>query len=210
MTDVEGRNYIGGVWKAAADGRTFEDRNPADNDDLLGTFPRSGPADVDAAVAAAEAARREWARVPVPRRADILLRAGLELEERKKELSRLMTREMGKTLRETRADVQEGIDFAFYMAGEGRRFFGQTMPSELPSKFSLTTRAPIGVCGSSPPRCSPATPWCSSRPRTRRCWPSSWWRRWSGTASRPACSTWCTASVKRRVPRSSVILESER
>jgi alpha-ketoglutaric semialdehyde dehydrogenase len=147
VPETLGRNLVGGVWQGAISGESFDDRNPADDTDLLATFPRSGPADIAEAVRCAEQARREWARVTVPRRADIILRVALELEQRKEELSRLMTREMGKTLRETRADVQEGIDFALYMAGEGRRFFGQTMPSELPAKLSLTLRAPVGTVG---------------------------------------------------------------
>jgi alpha-ketoglutaric semialdehyde dehydrogenase len=140
-------NYLGGKWVPASNGETFESRNPADSDDLLGVVARGTAEDVDAAVRAAAEAYPDWLLTPVPKRADYVLRAGLILEQRKEELSRLMTREMGKTLRETRADIQEGIDFCFYMAGEGRRFFGQTMPSELPSKFSMTVRHPIGVMG---------------------------------------------------------------
>jgi aldehyde dehydrogenase (NAD+) len=105
------------------------------------------PEDVDAAARAAKDAYLDWMRTPVPERADYLLRVGLLLEQRKEELSELMTREMGKTLKESRGDVQEGIDFAFYMAGEGRRFFGHTVPSELRDKFSMTVRHPIGVVG---------------------------------------------------------------
>ncbi len=140
-------NHIGGKWVPASNGETFESRNPADTDDLVGVVAKGTADDVDAAVRAAADAYPDWLLTPVPKRADYVLRAGLILEQRKEELSRLMTREMGKTLRETRADVQEGIDFCFYMAGEGRRFFGQTMPSELPSKFSMTVRHPIGVMG---------------------------------------------------------------
>ena len=144
---TEGRNWIAGRWVPAASGDTFPSRNPADRDEVLGTFPASGAADVDAAVAAATRAYPRWHATPVPRRADYVLRAGLVLEQRKEELARLMTREMGKTLRETRADVQEGIDFCLYMAGEGRRSFGNTLPAELPSKFSMTVRHPVGVVG---------------------------------------------------------------
>ena len=140
-------NYIGGKWVPASSGDTFESRNPADSDDLVGVVARGTAEDVDRAVRAAAEAYPQWLLTPVPKRADYVLRVGLLLEERKEELSRIMTREMGKTLRESRADVQEGIDFCFYMAGEGRRFFGQTMPSELPSKFSMTVRHPIGVVG---------------------------------------------------------------
>src|ERR687892_321925 len=143
----EYRNYIGGKWVAAESGETFESRNPANRDEVLGSFPHSGPEDVDAAVQAAEDAYRDWMLTPVPERADYLMRAGLILERRKEELAELMTRGMGKTLKESRGDVQEGIDFLFYMAGEGRRFFGHTMPSELKNKFSMTVRHPIGVVG---------------------------------------------------------------
>jgi acyl-CoA reductase-like NAD-dependent aldehyde dehydrogenase len=141
----EHRNYLGGKWVPAESGETFESRNPADRDELVGTFPRSGPQDVTRAVEAAGEAYRDWMMTPVPERADYLMRAGLLLEQRKEDLSELMTREMGKTLKESRGDVQEGIDFCFYMAGEGRRFFGRTIPAELRNKFSMTVRHPIGV-----------------------------------------------------------------
>ncbi len=140
-------HYIGGTWTPGSSTGTFESHNPAHRDEVLGVFPRGTPEDVDRAVAAAGAAYPGWMSTPVPQRADYLLRVGLLLEERKERFSELMTREMGKTLKESRADVQEGIDFCFYMAGEGRRFFGQTMPAELPSKFSMTVRHPVGVVG---------------------------------------------------------------
>jgi len=145
MEDSQHRNYVGGRWVPAAGGRTLTSLNPADHDDVLGTFPASTAEDVASAVEAARSAFPGWRRTPVPKRADYVLRVGLILEQRKEELARLMTREMGKTLRETRADVQEGIDFCHYLAGEGRRFFGLTMPAELPSKFSMTVRHPAGV-----------------------------------------------------------------
>ncbi len=140
-------NFINGEWVDAASGETFESRNPADRNEILGSFAKSGPADVDRAVEAAKAAYPGWHATPAPIRSDYLLRVALLLEERKEELSEVMTREMGKTLRESRADVQEGIDFAHYMAGEGRRFFGQTIPAELPNKFYMTVRHPVGVVG---------------------------------------------------------------
>jgi acyl-CoA reductase-like NAD-dependent aldehyde dehydrogenase len=143
----EYRNYIGGKWIPAESGEAFQSRNPANRDEVLGTFPRSRAEDMARAVEAAGEAYRDWMATPVPERADYLMRAGLILEGRKEELSELMTREMGKTLKESRGDVQEGIDFLFYMAGEGRRFFGHTMPSELRNKFSMTIRHPIGVVG---------------------------------------------------------------
>jgi acyl-CoA reductase-like NAD-dependent aldehyde dehydrogenase len=143
----EFRNYVGGKWVPGGAGETFESRNPANRGEVMGTFPRSTAEDVDAAVQAARDAYHDWMMTPVPERADYLLRVGLILEQRKEELSELMTREMGKTLKESRGDVQEGIDFAFYMAGEGRRYFGQTVPSELRNKFSMTVRHPVGVVG---------------------------------------------------------------
>jgi aldehyde dehydrogenase (NAD+) len=140
-------NFINGEWVDAASGETFESLNPADRTEVLGRFARSGPADVDRAVQAAVEAYPKWMQTPAPVRADYLLRVALLLEERKEELSETMTREMGKTLRESRADVQEGIDFAHYMAGEGRRLFGQSIPAELPNKIYMTLRHPIGVVG---------------------------------------------------------------
>jgi alpha-ketoglutaric semialdehyde dehydrogenase len=141
------RNYVGGEWTEASSGQRFESRNPADRDEVLGTFPRSTAEDVDRAVRAARDAYPTWMATPAPERSDYLLRVGLLLEERKEEWAELMTREMGKTLKESRGDIQEGIDFLYYMAGEGRRMFGNTMPSELRNKFSMTIRHPIGVVG---------------------------------------------------------------
>jgi alpha-ketoglutaric semialdehyde dehydrogenase len=138
------QNYIAGEWTAAADGRTSENRDPASGE-LIGQFPRSGPADVERAVAAARAAFDGWRRTPAPKRGEILYRVGQLLAERKEEIARTLTREMGKVLLEARGDVQEGIDMAFYMAGEGRRLFGQIVPSELPNKAAMGVREPIGV-----------------------------------------------------------------
>ena len=140
-------NLIGEEWVPAQSDETFEDRNPARWSELLGSFPRSGPEDVDAAVAAARAAYRDWRATPPPRRGEILLRAGLLLEQRKEELARTMTQEMGKVLEEARGDVQEAIDMAFFAAGLGRRPFGETIPSELPDKICFTWREPVGVVG---------------------------------------------------------------
>ena len=140
------RNLIGGKWVAARTRKSYENRNPANTRDLLGTFPASGKEDVAAAVAAAKEAFRTWRLVPAPKRAEILYRTGELLAERKEQYARDMTREMGKVLEETRGDVQEAIDTAFYMAGEGRRMFGQTTPSELPNKFAMSVRMPVGVC----------------------------------------------------------------
>ncbi len=125
-------NYIDGQWVPAASGRTFENRNPADTSDLVGIFADSGPEDVERAVAAAREAFPRWKALPAPKRGEILYRAAEILVRRKEEFSRDMTREMGKVLDETRGDVQEAIDMTYYMAGEGRRQFGQTTPSEMP------------------------------------------------------------------------------
>ena len=141
------QNFIGGKWVPAQAGETFESRNPANTDDVLGTFPRSAVEDVDRAVRAAKEAYPDWMATPAPERADYLLRVALLLEQRIDEWAELMTREMGKTLKESRGDIQEGIDFLHYMAGEGRRMLGHTIPSELRNKFSMTVRHPIGVVG---------------------------------------------------------------
>jgi len=140
------KNYIDGKWRSAQTGKTFENRNPANRNDLIGFFPASGQGDVDDAVGAAKKAFASWRLVPAPKRGELLYRAGELLKKHKEELARVETREMGKILKETRGDVQEGIDCAFYNAGEGRRLFGETTPSELPDKFAMSVRAPVGVC----------------------------------------------------------------
>jgi aldehyde dehydrogenase (NAD+) len=145
------QNYIDGDWVDAASGETFESTSPA-NGDTIGTFPRSGPEDVDRAVAAAKQAYEEWRLVPAPRRGEVLFRFAQLLENEKGDLTDLMTREMGKVKAEAAGDVQEAIDMAYYMGGEGRRLFGQTTPSELPDKFQMSVRMPVGVVGA-------ITPW---------------------------------------------------
>ncbi|MDX1532080.1 MAG: aldehyde dehydrogenase family protein, partial [Rhodothermales bacterium] len=141
------QNFVGGQWRDSASSETFEDRNPARRSDLIGRFPKSSAADVDAAVAAATEAFRTWSRMPAPQRGDILKTLGDLLTERKTELARAMTREMGKPFFETKGDVQEAIDTAYYAASETRRLFGHTVPSELPNKFNMSIRRPIGVVG---------------------------------------------------------------
>src|SRR5271156_3735383 len=143
----EYRNFIGGKWGGAVGGKTLENRNPANRDELIGIFPASGAEDVAAAVGAAKDAYKGWRLTPAPKRAEILFRAAEILVKRKEEFARAMTREMGKVLAETRGDVQEAIDMTYYMAGEGRRLFGQTTPSELANKFAMSVRQSIGVCG---------------------------------------------------------------
>jgi alpha-ketoglutaric semialdehyde dehydrogenase len=146
VTAQQFRNYIGGEWVDAASGETFESLSPATGE-VLGTFPTSGAADVERAVAAAKEAYEDWRLVPAPRRGEILFRFARLLEEHKTDLTDLMTREMGKVKAEAGGDVQEAIDMSLYMGGEGRRLFGHTTPSELRDKFNMSVRMPIGVVG---------------------------------------------------------------
>jgi alpha-ketoglutaric semialdehyde dehydrogenase len=140
------QNYVDGEWIDAASGETFTSTSPA-NGDLVGTFPKSAAGDVDRAVAAAKEAYASWRLVPAPKRGETLFRFAQLLTEHKHDLTDLMTREMGKVKAEAGGDVQEAIDMTFYMAGEGRRLFGQTTPSELPDKFNMSVRMPVGVVG---------------------------------------------------------------
>ncbi|HZH91141.1 MAG TPA: aldehyde dehydrogenase family protein [Pyrinomonadaceae bacterium] len=140
-------NYIGGEWVAASGGEYFENVNPADTRDVIGRFPVSQAEDVERAVAAAKAAAEGWRRMPAPRRAEILFRLGNILIRDKDSHSADMTREMGKVLKETGGDVQEAIDCTFYTAGEGRRLHGYTTPAEMPDKFAMCVRQPVGLCG---------------------------------------------------------------
>src|SRR6202158_5704753 len=141
------KNFINGEWVESRSGKAYENRNPANTDELIGMFVSSTEEDVDAAVDAAKEAYKTWRLVPAPKRAEILFRAAELLLLRKEEFSKDMTREMGKVLAESRGDVQEAIDMTYYMAGEGRRLFGQTTPSELPNKFAMSVRQSVGVCG---------------------------------------------------------------
>jgi alpha-ketoglutaric semialdehyde dehydrogenase len=145
------RNYIGGEWVDAATDETFESTNPATGE-VVGTFPKSSVEDVDRAVEAAKDAYESWHLVPAPKRAEILFRVGQRFIDRKDELTELMVQEMGKVRPEAGGDVQEAIDMTYYMAGEGRRLFGHTTPSEMPNKFQMSVRMPIGVVGA-------ITPW---------------------------------------------------
>jgi acyl-CoA reductase-like NAD-dependent aldehyde dehydrogenase len=141
------RNYINGEWVAPSSGDYIENRNPADTRELVGRFPASTPEDADRAVQAAAEAFQKWRKLPAPRRAEILFRAGELLTRRKDEFARAMTREMGKVVKETSGDVQEAIDMTYFIAGEGRRLHGFTTKAELPSKYAMCVREPIGVCG---------------------------------------------------------------
>ncbi len=139
------RNLIGGRWVDARTKKTIKSINPADTGDIVGLVPASAQPDVDAAVEAARKAYPAWRATPAPKRGEALFRAAELLKEHKEELGRLVTREMGKILPEGLGDVQEAIDMAYYMAGEGRRLSGETVPSELPGKDCKSIRVPIGV-----------------------------------------------------------------
>ena len=153
-------NFIDGRWMAGRSDATLERENPATGE-IIGSFPDSGPEDVAAAVEAAAKAYETWRFVPAPRRAEILFRAAEIMTARKEELSRDVTVEMGKVLKEARGDVQEAIDMTYYVAGEGRRMWGQTTPSELPNKLNMTVRQPHGIVAA-------ITPW--NFPMAIPCW----------------------------------------
>jgi alpha-ketoglutaric semialdehyde dehydrogenase len=155
------KNFIGGEWSAPSGGEYFENTNPADVTDTIGRFPMSGPADVDRAVVSAQRGFAIWRATPAPARGDVMRRIGDLMTKRKDEIADLMTREMGKPLAETRGDVQEGIDTAYYAASEGRRLFGHTVPSEMKNKWAMSFRRPIGVAGIITPFNSPMAipPW---------------------------------------------------
>ena len=141
------KNFIAGKWAEPSSGEYFENRNPADWDDLIGKFPLSTAKDVDDAVLSAQKGFETWRKTPAPARGDVLRSVGDIMTRRKEEIADLMTREMGKPLQETRGDVQEGIDTAYYAASEGRRLFGHTVPSELRNKWAMSYRRSIGVAG---------------------------------------------------------------
>jgi aldehyde dehydrogenase (NAD+) len=141
------KNFIAGAWVEPDSGEYFENRNPADRNDLIGMFPRSTASDVNRAVESAKRGFAQWKTTPAPARGDILRLVGDLLTRRKEEIADAMTREMGKPLTETRGDVQEGIDTAYYAASEGRRLFGHTVPSELRNKWAMSYRRPIGIAG---------------------------------------------------------------
>ena len=155
------RLFIAGRWVDSVSGQTFDSVNPADTRDIVGRFQMGTAADVAMAVAAADAALPAWRATPAPKRGELLYRYGALMAEHKERLARAMTREMGKVLAEARGDVQEGIDIAFLMAGEGRRMFGDTVPSELPDKWAMSIRQPIGIAGI-------ITPW--NFPMAIPCW----------------------------------------
>ncbi len=140
-------NYIGGEWVKSSSGEWFDNVNPADNTDTIGRFPLSNEDDVNRAVAAAKDAATRWRRTPAPKRAEILFTLAEILRDNKDQFTREMTREMGKVLKEAGGDVQEAIDCTYYTAGEGRRLHGFTTPAEMPNKFAMCVRQPVGICG---------------------------------------------------------------
>src|SRR4051795_1911652 len=155
------RHFIAGEWVDSTSGATFVSRNPADTRDVVGRFQQGTKADVAMAIKAAETAGPMWRRTPAPKRGEILYAFGALMAEHKERLAEAMTREMGKVLTEARGDVQEGIDIAYLMAGEGRRMAGETVPSELPDKWAMSIRQPLGVAGI-------ITPW--NFPMAIPCW----------------------------------------
>src|ERR1700704_3399836 len=140
-------NFIGGVGVPSKSGQWLENRNPADTQDVIGRFPLSTSDDVNAAVNAAQSAFDGWRGMPAPKRAEILFRLGEILIRNKDRYTADMTREMGKVLAEAGGDVQEAIDCTYYTAGEGRRLHGFTTPAEMPDKFAMCVRQPVGLCG---------------------------------------------------------------
>ena len=152
------KNYINGKWVKT--GKTFASTNPATGE-LVGKCCEAGPREVAMAVKSARKAFAGWRLTPAPKRAEYLLRLGQLFEQRKNELSRIVTQEMGKVLKEGAGDVQESIDITYYMAGEGRRLFGHNVPSELANKFAMAVREPVGVCAL-------ITPW--NFPTAIPCW----------------------------------------
>ncbi len=155
------KHFIAGEWCASASGVTFESHNPADGRDVVGRFQQGTAADAAMAIKAAVTALPMWRRTPAPKRGEILYVFAALMAEHKERLATAMTREMGKVLAEARGDVQEGIDIAYLMAGEGRRMAGETVPSELPDKWAMSIRQPIGVAGI-------ITPW--NFPMAIPCW----------------------------------------
>ena len=143
---MEFSNYIDGRWVRGCTGSTFQTINPA-NETVLAEIPAAGVQDVDVAVEAATRAFEPWRRTPAPLRGELLFKVGELLKSRKEELARLLTQDMGKVIAEARGDVQEAIDMAFYMGGEGRRLLGYTAPVEMPNKFGMAVRDPSGVVG---------------------------------------------------------------
>jgi aldehyde dehydrogenase (NAD+) len=139
--------FIDGNWEDSESGETYSRVNPADPNELLGEFQKGNESDAKKAIDAAEDACESWADTPAPKRAEFILKAAELLRCQKEELSRTITREIGKTLADSRADVQQAIDLAYYVAGEGRRLLGDTTASQETQKMAFTLRLPIGIVG---------------------------------------------------------------
>ena len=141
---MEFQNYINGEW---VKGRSkFQTINPA-NEELLAEVAQAEISDVEAAVSAAAQAFQSWRLTPAPLRGEMLFKIGDILKQKKEDLAQLLTRDMGKVISEARGDVQEAIDMAYFMGGEGRRLLGYTAPVEMPNKFGMAVRDPAGVVG---------------------------------------------------------------
>jgi acyl-CoA reductase-like NAD-dependent aldehyde dehydrogenase len=143
---MEFQNYIGGKWVNGRGGTTFDTVNPA-NEEILARIHAADIPDVDSAVEAATIAFASWRLMPAPLRGEILFKVGDLLKQKKEELALLLTQDMGKVIAEARGDIQEAIDMAYYMGGEGRRLLGYTAPVEMPNKFGMAVRDPSGVVG---------------------------------------------------------------
>ena len=139
------RHLIGA--KEVASEFTFESRNASDLSDLIGRFPEASREQVRDACLSAREAFRSWSKTPAPIRGELIGRVGKALEREKESLAKLVTREVGKTLKEARGSVQEAIDTCHFFQSEGRRLYGQTVPSEMPNKELTTYRRPLGVVG---------------------------------------------------------------
>src|SRR5512138_3821418 len=141
---MEFENYINGKW---VNGKNrFETINPA-NEEVLAEVAQAEISDVEDAVQAATEGFKPWRLLPAPLRGEILFKVGDLLKQKKEELAQLLTRDMGKVIAEARGDVQEAIDMAYFMGGEGRRLLGYTAPVEMPNKFGMAVRDPSGVVG---------------------------------------------------------------
>lgn len=145
MRKIKVKNYINGKWQESISKKTFKRVNPANTKNIVSEAPRSNTKDVDEAVKSARKAFPAWRDTPAPKRAEILFRAAELLVENKQRIGDLVANEMGKIKKESYGDVQEAIDMGYFMAGEGRRLLGETMPSELPNKSIRTIRRPVGV-----------------------------------------------------------------
>ena len=141
---MEFQNYINGKWIKGQS--TFQTINPA-NEELVADIAQAELTDIDAAVNAAKESFKSWRLVPAPLRGEMLFKVGDILKQQKEELAQLLTRDMGKVIAEARGDVQEAIDMAYYMGGEGRRLLGYTAPVEMMNKFGMAVRDPSGVVG---------------------------------------------------------------